>query len=264
MARQSRPSSVPPQNTTAEENRFQEIPSLRRTLHQTSPLFDSTNPSRYHYNITRPTFSPLPTSTTTTTTSTQPRLASLPRPNHRNQTRNVRHPDQRIIFSTVFGDEEVLRPTEREIERALLVLPFDNEQMTETQCPITLDLFQVGELVGQIRHCGHVFREHAIRNWLRRNHGCPVCRHDIRERQAPSLTASNTRMLDISLNQTPILNNMNDMDQLFDSISSRFSTIVNENMGYDVSMNMVFTFPFLYYDASFVDTSVSILDTDVD
>ena len=38
-----------------------------------------------------------------------------------------------------------------------------------------------GEQVFQIKHCGHNFRENALRNWFRTNVRCPVCRYDIRD-----------------------------------------------------------------------------------
>lgn len=47
-------------------------------------------------------------------------------------------------------------------------------------CPITLEEFQFGELLCEIKHCRHVFKESALRNWFVRNTHCPVCRHDIR------------------------------------------------------------------------------------
>jgi hypothetical protein len=47
-------------------------------------------------------------------------------------------------------------------------------------CPISLEDFVENEEICQIKHCGHIFREEALRNWFRRNVRCPVCRYDIR------------------------------------------------------------------------------------
>ena len=47
-------------------------------------------------------------------------------------------------------------------------------------CPITLEDFQHGELLCEIKQCHHVFKETALRNWFVRNSHCPVCRYDIR------------------------------------------------------------------------------------
>lgn len=48
-----------------------------------------------------------------------------------------------------------------------------------TQCPISLDEFEDGELVCQIRHCRHIFKRRNIMRWLETHTCCPVCRHDL-------------------------------------------------------------------------------------
>ena len=48
-----------------------------------------------------------------------------------------------------------------------------------TQCPISLDEFEDGELVCQIRHCRHIFKRRNIMRWLETHICCPVCRHDL-------------------------------------------------------------------------------------
>ena len=66
--------------------------------------------------------------------------------------------------------------------------------MNQTQCPISLDDFQEGESVLQIRGCGHVFRAEPLRRWFQSHHQCPVCRLHLYEHhglQTPS--SSNTR-----------------------------------------------------------------------
>jgi len=50
-----------------------------------------------------------------------------------------------------------------------------------TQCPISLDDFQEGEVVCQIRHCRHIFKQRNIMRWFERHTGCPVCRHELLE-----------------------------------------------------------------------------------
>jgi len=47
------------------------------------------------------------------------------------------------------------------------------EQVT---CPITLEPIEIGTSVMKITRCGHVFKEAALRRWLRRDGRCPVCR----------------------------------------------------------------------------------------
>jgi hypothetical protein len=47
------------------------------------------------------------------------------------------------------------------------------------RCPITLDVFQPGDVLCEIRGCRHVFKRPALINWLRRNSHCPVCRYNL-------------------------------------------------------------------------------------
>ena len=48
-------------------------------------------------------------------------------------------------------------------------------------CPISLDTFQVGDVVCEIIGCGHIFKRPSLMNWLRRNSRCPVCRYQLRD-----------------------------------------------------------------------------------
>jgi hypothetical protein len=76
----------------------------------------------------------------------------------------------------------VVRPSERQITDATRNITYDeNEEYNNVSCPITMEDFNNGEQVFQIKHCGHNFREDALRNWFRTNVRCPVCRYDIRD-----------------------------------------------------------------------------------
>ena len=50
-----------------------------------------------------------------------------------------------------------------------------NNPIVDT-CPITMETFQAGDSVLRINHCGHIFKEGALRTWLARDGRCPVCR----------------------------------------------------------------------------------------
>jgi len=74
-----------------------------------------------------------------------------------------------------------------------------------TQCPISLDEFEDGEVVCQIRHCRHIFKSRNIRRWFETHTCCPVCRHDLENpnpESAPSSIWSSlfNRSLDVSGN----------------------------------------------------------------
>jgi len=83
------------------------------------------------------------------------------------------------IFPRTFQDV-VVSPSPEQITRATETYSYHVGEETNTQCPITLDEFQENENVCRIRHCGHTFRENALRNWFQQNVRCPVCRYDIR------------------------------------------------------------------------------------
>jgi hypothetical protein len=76
----------------------------------------------------------------------------------------------------------VVRPTPEQIETSTHLVIFQpNMENINTSCPITLNDFQEGDIVRQIRHCRHAFHEESIQNWFQRNVRCPVCRYDIRD-----------------------------------------------------------------------------------
>lgn len=53
-----------------------------------------------------------------------------------------------------------------------------NNPIVDT-CPITMETLQGGDSVLRINHCGHVFKEGALRTWLARDGRCPVCRGSV-------------------------------------------------------------------------------------
>jgi hypothetical protein len=156
---------------------------------------------------------------------------------YRVQPRQIRRPTNRVIFSTVFNDEIHL-PTEMEINQSIRTIPFESQNISiqEPRCPITLESFQEGEPIAQLVNCGHVFREPAIRSWFRRNHGCPVCRDDIRH-------STLTIPMDVSMNMRNVetsTDESGELNHLFDSISNQITNMMNDDMEYDISMSMIF------------------------
>ena len=53
------------------------------------------------------------------------------------------------------------------------------ESIPIERCPITQQEFSIGDRIGRINRCGHVFSEHALRRWLRTNNSCPLCRQTV-------------------------------------------------------------------------------------
>ena len=46
-------------------------------------------------------------------------------------------------------------------------------------CPITHQEFEIGDRIGRINRCGHVFSEQGLRRWLRTENSCPMCRSQV-------------------------------------------------------------------------------------
>lgn len=99
----------------------------------------------------------------------------------------VLYPTNQSLFSDV-----IVHPTENEILNATELVNYnDATEYNNNTCPITLEEFNHGERICQIKHCGHIFREEALRNWFRRNVRCPVCRYDIRNYINPNRNNNN-------------------------------------------------------------------------
>ena len=61
--------------------------------------------------------------------------------------------------------------------------PSNNEE--PNRCPISLETFQVGDVICEIRGCGHIFKRPPLMRWFQRNSQCPMCRYQLREYQQP-------------------------------------------------------------------------------
>lgn len=67
-------------------------------------------------------------------------------------------------------------------DTAIFVPQQDQDQDAITMvCPISLERFHHGDVVTQIRHCGHTFHSAALYYWFARNSRCPMCRHNLSE-----------------------------------------------------------------------------------
>lgn len=57
-------------------------------------------------------------------------------------------------------------------------------KLVDEKCPICLDHFTERKNVERSA-CGHYFHKGCIKEWLKRHHTCPVCRHELREKPEP-------------------------------------------------------------------------------
>jgi len=168
----------------------------------------------------------------------------------------LRNIDQ-IFPSTT--EDVVVRPTEAQFNAATRTFSFSAaENISATHCPITLEDFQEEDVVCQIIHCGHCFKEDAIKNWFQRKVRCPVCRYDIRDYVQPeSQTSSDTDALppvDLSRNEVPRQppRRAAPIDTLVRSLSNGLSSILQNYLdeGTNSSNNDVVTFeiPVVFYN----------------
>jgi hypothetical protein len=67
-------------------------------------------------------------------------------------------------------------------------------------CSITHDVFEPTQRVSRIRHCGHIFNADSLSRWLRMNHTCPTCRHDLLT--SPSATNASSSATNASSSAT--------------------------------------------------------------
>jgi hypothetical protein len=156
-----------------------------------------------------------------------------------------------------FFQNIIVYPTREQIQDATQLITYNsNVENISSSCPITLDEFQDGDIIRQIKHCRHVFHEQSIQNWFRSNVRCPVCRYDIREYRNPETVEENVNNIEqeneAEINETQI----NDREQysnyesifqeLSNNISQDIQNILTENLGengvLDSSQNYLFEF----------------------
>lgn len=96
----------------------------------------------------------------------------------------------------------IVRPSEEQISNATQMLNYDeNASYNNNSRPITMEDFSNGDVICQIKHCGHNFREQPLRNWFRTNVRCPVCRYDIREYSVSGGGVVDTNNVDTETNE---------------------------------------------------------------
>jgi hypothetical protein len=112
------------------------------------------------------------------------------------------------LLSQAGVDDVRVGLSQSQIENATESVLYTTEAFPEiTQCPISLDEFDDGELVCQIRYCRHIFKRRNIMRWLETHTCCPVCRHDLENSNSEPVRAPSSiwsslfnRSLDVSGN----------------------------------------------------------------
>ena len=93
-------------------------------------------------------------------------------------------------------------PNESQISNATICDIFGDISNTSDQsrCPIDQHEFDLSDNIMKIRFCGHMFKEHNLRNWFQHSSRCPVCRYDIRDYSNNDISNNDISNNDISNN----------------------------------------------------------------
>lgn len=151
-----------------------------------------------------------------------------------------------------FFQNILIRPTREQVNNATELITYNRnlENISQT-CPITLEEFQDGDIIRQIKQCKHVFHELPIQNWFRTNVRCPVCRYDIRDfrrERTPELqeeivqntqeTENNTENNTENDIENDIENNIeNDTENDYNDIFQELSNNITQNLRNIISGN---------------------------
>jgi len=147
-----------------------------------------------------------------------------------------------------FSSNVIVRPTQEQIHNATIALEYDSNIVTQTRCPITLGDFETGEIVRQIRHCGHTFCETALQNWFGSNVRCPVCRYDIRTYVRPDtppspVTTNENETNENETNENETNENETNENEIYQNLTASITDIMqsySENPQFDLSFSMIY------------------------
>lgn len=73
-------------------------------------------------------------------------------------------------------------PTAEDISNNCTTLIYGDISSNQTICPIDRIEFSDDDVILKINHCGHIFKKENLLRVFERNSKCPLCRHDILER----------------------------------------------------------------------------------
>ena len=156
------------------------------------------------------------------------------------------------ILSSFLNTSVTIRPTAEQLEAASRLVRYgDIDRPLSESCPISMDRFNIDDLVRQIHHCGHLFGPSQFDEWFQSNVRCPVCRFDVRNHATQSATTSSSQRpaLDPSNNEIVYDLSGNDLSEnLLNTLSSRFLESLlypstndenNDRFVYDPSNNIL-------------------------
>ncbi len=166
--------------------------------------------------------------------------STIPPPLNRNGLDNNNSLLFTYLFQPEVGETQTVSLSSDEIARHTTTYGCSEEvfcDISGNRCPISLDNFEIGDVIMKITGCGHIFKRRALMRWFERSNNCPVCRYNLRE----------TR-IDNSNNSVPLVDNSNNIinefnNTLTETFNAMIQTLANElqtNSPYllDISMNL--------------------------
>lgn len=136
-------------------------------------------------------------------------------------------------------EQDILPLTAEEISSATRTYGYTSElsvDLSGNQCPISLDHFQVGDVICKINGCGHAFKRRALMQWFRRSSSCPVCRYNVRQ---PVNNTDHVNQPETT-GETELSQSLNQLIRTWLEGALNSNANSNTNMyQFDISMNMV-------------------------
>ena len=95
--------------------------------------------------------------------------------NQRQRIYNLNNQNNRIYIRPVIRNND--HPTDREILNGLPEILIDTSKLYEEKkkCNICLDEYKTGDKA-TILPCIHLFHTNCIKNWLKKQNSCPICK----------------------------------------------------------------------------------------
>jgi hypothetical protein len=165
-------------------------PNISSSVNQPIRTNSNSNISRFAESISQ-----VPTRTTTSTSTSNPSTFDnylvytfLPNETTRATSRNSQPLTTTNLASSLietFIDEFLnpvsTAPTNEQIQEATTSIMYrDIPTPVNTNCPISLNVFQQEDVVLQINRCRHNYTPSSLLEWFHSNNHCPLCRIDIR------------------------------------------------------------------------------------
>lgn len=86
-----------------------------------------------------------------------------------------------ILTAPLLNPRNVI-PTAEDISNNCTTLVYGDISSNQNICPIDRIEFSDDDVILKINHCGHIFKKENLLRVFERNSKCPLCRHDILER----------------------------------------------------------------------------------